>query len=371
MTPLSILRENFLARATETWAHIALALLELAATLLLGWIIKQFLATYGRKWAEKTKNELDDRIIAAILPRIKWLALVLGLFFASEEIANITTKNPTAAKVLGYTNNAIYAAFVFVLTMAAIRLIDTIIGFTMNRYSGRTGVAADEALFLLVNRFIAVFIGAIAVVMVLGHFGVDVSSFLVFLGGGSVALALAAQETLSNMIAGFVIMIDRPFRIGDRVKLPTGEIGDVFEIGMRSTKILDFDHNLIISPNSELVKTRVVNYSYPEARIRVAVDVGVAYGTDLRVARETILALMRAEKSVLKEPAPQVVVVALADSSVNLQAVAFTADFHDKSAIETSLREHIYQEFSKAGIEIPFPQRVVTITPSSGKLPSA
>jgi len=255
--------------------------------------------------------------------------------------------------------------------MAAIRLIDTIIGFTMNRYSGRTGVAADEALFLLVNRFIAVFIGAIAVVMVLGHFGVDVSSFLVFLGGGSVALALAAQETLSNMIAGFVIMIDRPFRIGDRVKLPTGEIGDVFEIGMRSTKILDFDHNLIISPNSELVKTRVVNYSYPEARIRVAVDVGVAYGTDLRVARETILALLRAEKSVLKDPAPQVAVVALADSSVNLQAVAFTADFHNKSAIETSLREHIYQEFSKAGIEIPFPQRVVTIAPSSGKLPSA
>ncbi len=155
----------------------------------------------------------------------------------------------------------------------------------METHAKKTESTINEAVFPILNRLVMILILFIAVVISLGHFGVDVSSLLVFLGGGSVAIALAAQETLANMIAGFIIMLDRPFRLGDRIKLPTGEIGDVYEIGLRSTKILDFDNNLIISPNSELTKTKVINYSYPRNDIRVLVEVNVAYGTSIERAK--------------------------------------------------------------------------------------
>ncbi len=358
-------QQSQLSSGSESLAHVGHAVLLFIAALVAGWILKRFLGSVGRRWALRTKNELDDRILAAIVPRITWMAFVVGSFLASEEVANITTKNPTAGKVLGYTKGTIYVAFVFVITMAVIRLVDTVMDFAMKRYAKRMSATFDEALFLLLNRFSAVCLGAIAFVIVLGHFGVDVSSLLVFLGGGSVALALAAQDTLSNMIAGFVIMIDRPFRIGDRVKLPTGEIGDVYEIGMRSTKILDVDHNTIISPNAELVKTKLINYSYPERKIRVIVDIGVGYGTDLQRARALMLSLAQKQTAVLKDPAPEVLATAITDATITLQLVAHTEDFRNKGRIESVLREQIYEMFRKEKIEIPFPQRVVHVRESS------
>lgn len=163
------------------------------------------------------------------------------------------------------------------------------------------------------------------------------------------------------MIAGIVIMMDRPFRVGDRITLPSGEIGDVSEIGIRSTKILDFDNNLIVYPNAELIKSKIVNYSYPEEFIRVVVDVGVAYGTEIDKARSIMLDTAKNHTDVLKDPIPEVFVVNLAESSVNLRLVARTDDFRKKFSTESTLREQIYNAFRSEGVEIPFPRRVLYV----------
>ena len=248
------------------------------------------------------------------------------------------------------------------VTVLLIQLVDVIVSYTVEKRGKQAGVAYDNALVLLLKRTSSVLLTLIASIMTLGHFGVDVSSLLVFLGGGSVAIALAAQDTLSNMIAGFVIMIDRPFRIGDRVKLPTGEVGDVYEIGIRSTKILDPDQNLIISPNAELVKSKVVNFSYPGHHIRVVSEVGVAYGTNLEQAKKLIVSIARKHRDIISDPPPEVFTTALADSSVTLMLSARTDHFSKKFRIETELREQIYNAFLEERIEIPFPQRVVQLS---------
>jgi small-conductance mechanosensitive channel len=340
--------------------HLAMAAVMFLAAVVLGWIVKRFLATVGRKLITKTASELDDLILNILTDKIKWIAVVAGAYLASEEIAKSTTEaDVTARQLLGYANGIIFVCFVLVVTVLLIRIVDTSIMYAMERHARRTASKLNEAIFPLIKRVINTIVALIALIIVLDHFGQDVSSLVVSLGIGSLAIALAAQDTLANMIAGFVIMMDRPFRVGDRIQLPSGEVGDVYEIGIRSTKILDFDNNLIVSPNADLIKGRVVNYSYPEQVIRVVVEVGVAYGTELDRAKLMMTSLAKQHPDVLKDPMPEVYVVALADSSVNLRLVAHTDDFRKKFLVEASLREQIYNMFRAEGVEIPFPQRVV------------
>jgi small-conductance mechanosensitive channel len=328
--------------------------------LALGWLLKRLLGSTVRRFTARTQTQLDETLLEIILPRIKWFSTALGLYLALNEIARTLSANDQVEfELVGYARAAIFVGIVIATSVLLVRVLDAVLKHEMARHAKKSNSRVDEALFLLVNRLVKIFVATFATITVLAQFGIHIDSILVFLGGGSVAIALAAQDTLSNMLAGFLIMIDRPFRVGDRIKLPSGEVGDVFEIGLRTTRILDFDNNLIITPNGDLVKSKVVNYSYPARGIRILVEVSVAYGTNLDKARSILLRLAHKTPEVLRDPEPQVVVSALAESAVTLQLVARTDDFANKGAAENSLRENIHNTFAREGIEIPLPQRVV------------
>jgi small-conductance mechanosensitive channel len=217
----------------------------------------------------------------------------------------------------------------------------------------------------LTSKLIALLIGMVGAIVILDHFGINIGSLLVSLGVGSLAVALAAQDTLANMIAGFVIMVDRPFRVGDRIELPTGQVGDVHRIGLRSTQILNFDNNLIIVPNAELIKSRIVNFAFPFNQMRVLVKFGVAYGASPEQVRTILLDIVRAHPEVVSDPQPEVFFTAMNDSSLEFTLIARAAEYQKRFDIECTLREQAYLAFQKAGIEIPFPQRVVHMKSSS------
>ena len=269
----------------------------------------------------------------------------------------------TSRQIVLDIEELIYIGFVIFITNLLIRLIDTIVKHSMERHAGKTSSTVDLTLLVTLNRIVTILVLIVALVITLGHFGVDVSSLLVFLGGGSVAVALAAQETLSNMMAGFVIMIDKPFRVGNRIKLSTGETGDVFDIGLRSTKLLDQDHNVIILPNAELTKGRVVNLSYPTSEARALIEIDVAYGTDIPLARSIMLRAAREHGGILASPAPETYFVDLKESSCRLQLSVRVADGRTKGTIEDALRQRIYTDFQKTGIIPGYPRRIVHIAP--------
>jgi len=340
-----------------------MAAILLLGTMALGWIAKRFLSTIGRRIAAKTHSDLDDIILEIIVDRIKWIAVVAGSYLASEELIRGTEASDAVARQwLGYAQGVIFVCFVAVVSLVLIRIADSSIKYTMERHARRTDSKLNEALFPLMNRIINVLIALIALIIVLHHFGQDVSSLVVSLGVGSLAIALAAQETIANMIGGFVIMTDRPFRVGDRVKLPSGELGDVQEIGIRSTRILDFDNNLMIFPNADIIKGKIVNYSYPSEQIRVAVDVRLAYGTNIEQAKSLITRLALQHPDVSKTPPPAVYLISFDEASLNLQLNGRTNDYRKKFPIETTLREQIYEAFAEAGIPMAQPYRVVQLT---------
>lgn len=343
--------------------HLVSALLMFLAAMALGWISKRLLNTVGRRIVAKTASELDDIILEIVLDRIKWIAVVAGVYLATEQLSHaVNAADMTAHQWLGYAQGVIFVCFVAVVTVLFIRIADTSVKHFIERHARRTSSKINEALLPLLNRVIAILIVLISLITVLHHFGQDVSSLVVSLGVGSLAIALAAQETIANMIGGFVIMTDRPFRIGDRIKLPSGEIGDVHEIGIRSTRVLDFDNNLIVIPNAELIKGKIVNYSYPSEQIRVFVDVSVAYGSDIDRARAIMLRIAQEHPDVLKSPPPSVSLVGFGESSLNLLLNGRAGDYRQKFPIETTLRENIYKAFLVEKIQMAIPQRVVHLT---------
>ena len=248
---------------------------------------------------------------------------------------------------------------VIVITTLVVRIINLIITYYLNRISRRTGTEIEKDFGLLLQRVVQIVAYTIATITVLTHFNVDVKGLVATLGVGSLAIALAAQDTLSNMIAGFVIMVDRPFRVGDRIKTPNNVVGEVYEIGLRSMKLLDFEKNLHIIPNADIIKSEVINYSYPNPKVRVKVDVGVAYGSNLEEVKRIMIEVCQKHPKVLDDPPPNAYFVNFGDSSLDLTCISFVEHYKDAWTTADEIRMAIYKAFDEHNIEIPFPQHVV------------
>jgi MscS family membrane protein len=203
----------------------------------------------------------------------------------------------------------------------------------------------------LFNKVGRLFIALVALITLLTHLGVDVASLVVSLGVGSLAIGLAAQDTLANMFAGFTLMVDRPFRVGDRLQLSTGEVGDVLAIGMRATQIKTFEETVLVVPNSVLVKDRLVNHSQPSRATVGRVDVSLAWGTDLDAAR-TILLEAAAAAGAAADPAPLVLVTRFADIGLQVQLVYQVADYATAGLAKSRIQDTAYRRFGEAGIQM-------------------
>jgi small conductance mechanosensitive channel len=190
--------------------------------------------------------------------------------------------------------------------------------------------------------------------------GFNVGSLLAGVGIAGLAIGLAAQETLANLLAGFALLWDRPFRLGDNVTI-AGTFGTVTEIGLRSTRLRTLEQLEVTIPNKEVAQQQIVNHSrYPEIRINVPLAVG--YREDLDRVRSVLLEAVAARAEALDEPAPQVVVTALAESAVELELRLWVRNPVPESATRFELLELAKRALDEAGIEIPFPQRTLHLS---------
>lgn len=321
---------------------------------------RRLLQWIGGKVLSRTDTVLDDRILGVFLAHVRPLMVVIGVHVALREIRKgAAAADLTLHQVLDYSESILYLVVVVLVAKILLGVVKEIIDWYLDRVAADGASKLKQTLGPLTQKVVDLLVGLVGVIIVLDHFGVNIGSLLVSLGVGSLAVALAAQETLANMIAGFVILVDRPFRVGDRIELPSGQIGDVQEIGLRSTKLLNFDSNLLIIPNAELVRNRIINYAYPFNKMRVQLKVLVARGTDIPRVRAILIALAGSHPSIVKDPAPEVYFTAINDSSLELSLEAKCEDYTKRFAAETSLREQMYEAFQREGIEIPLPYRVV------------
>ncbi|MFN4161593.1 MAG: mechanosensitive ion channel family protein [Stenotrophomonas sp.] len=222
----------------------------------------------------------------------------------------------------------------------------------LDRVMGRAGVDATLGGFL---RNIAYAVMLVLVIMTaLTALGIPTTSMFALLGAAGLAVGLALKDSLSNIAAGVMLIVLRPFRAGDHVVI-AGQEGVVQEIRVFQTWLRTFDHRVVILPNSQVTTTQIVNYSALPLR-RLDVTVGVGYDDDLAKARALLLQVANDNPLVLDDPAPVVRVVDLADSSITLTLFAFARNEHYPDA-RSQVVEAVRDVLTCNGLNIPFPQR--------------
>ncbi len=216
----------------------------------------------------------------------------------------------------------------------------------------------DISLRSFMRNTVRVVFSLILVLIVVQTLGVNVTSLIAVFSAATLAIGMALSGTAQNFAGGVMILMMKPYRVGDYISAQ-GQSGTVREIKLFSTVITTTDNQTIYIPNNAIATAIIDNYTTAEQR-RVDWTVGISYGDDVDVARETILAMLAADARILRETAPVVWVAALADSSVNLTVRAWvaTADYWD---VFFEYNERFYKELPKAGINFPFPQMDVHV----------
>jgi MscS family membrane protein len=300
--------------------------------------------------ARRTATGLDDRLVTAVRRPVTYALFLIGAYVAVH-------RSPLPDHWKALIDQGLFVLSVLLITLALIRAYVIL----MTWYTNESPRAAAGGLGVefgpLLSKLGSVIIALIAGITILEYMGVKVESLIVSLGVGSLAVGLAAKDTLANMFAGFNLMLDRPFKIGDRIQLASGEVGDVLAIGMRATRLKTPDETILVIPNSVLTTEKVVNQSQPTPHLTTRVDVGVAYGTDLARARAVLVAAALASDRVDPDRAPVALVTRFGDFAVNLRVVFWPRTFGDQGLATSEVHEEIYRRFADAGIEIPFPVR--------------
>lgn len=329
----------------------------IAGFVVVGYVIKLALNIYLTKLARRTKTKVDDIVVGALRTPI---IIILALAGASASVAYI----PLPAWLdPNYLHLGFKVLIVLVATACAVRISSGLIKYYATlRPNLRTIAPTVEK----ATKFLLAFFGLMVVLNILG---ISVTAPLAALGIGGIAVAFALQSTLADFLSGIYLMADRPIRVGDYVKLETGQEGYVLDIGWRSTRIRELPNNIIVIPNSKLANAVVVNYHMPKPELRVVVQVGVSYDSDLEKVERVTLEVAR---EVLKRVAggvetfePFLRYHTFADFSINFNVFLMAKEYVDKYRLVHEFIKELHKRYREEGIEIPFPIRTVYMRSST------
>jgi len=316
--------------------------------------VRYVLIHWGPRIVRFSKTDLDDRILARVTPPVELLVLFVGVYLAMRSL-------PLPEKMQRISSGAVYIINAILFANIAYRSVDEFLSWYARRVEERTGSAMGNQVLPLVRKVSTIFLVCAALIVILKHFNYDILSLVTALGIGSLAIGLAAKDTLANMISGFTLMIDRPFRIGDRIQLMSGKSGDVVDIGLRSTRIRTPENTLLIIPNAELCNSTVHNMAFPDLRSQGKITIGVAYGSDVEVVKKALLEATQGEPDLLAEPAPEAYFLAFGDNALMMTLVFWVTDYTKLFTVTDNLNVRILSCFERNGIQIPYPTRRVLL----------
>lgn len=336
----------FLQKIAEAGMPLLVFLAVFAAGLALRKVI---FARLGR-WAKNTRTEIDDLIIESVRgPFLIWFVM-LGLYFAlrssrlPEELVRISGR---LLMVLG----------IFSVTCVLASMTSRFIKMHSTRLETALPVTS------LTQNISRIVIFCVGFLVILNSLGVSIAPILATLGVGGLAVALALQDTLSNLFAGFHVIASRQIKIGDYVRIESGEEGYVIDIGWRTTKIKMLSNNVVLVPNEKLAKSIVTNYYLPDREMAVLVNVGVHYNSDLgkveRVTAEVAQEVMREVGGGVPGFEPFIRYHTFGDFSIGFTVILRAREFVDQHLIRHEFIKRLHARYKKEGIVIPYPVRAV------------
>lgn len=332
----------------------ALSLIWSAATIVAAWLIGQLMSRILCRrlgaWAAKTTWEWDDLLLEALREGIPIWSVLAGFYVA----LGFWTLSEHFQRVFG---SLIYVLAWLSVTFIVAGLTGKLVLLYSRQFQHALPVTG------VTENIIRIVILGVGGLMILNGLGISITPLLTALGVGGLAVALALQDTLANLFAGLYLTLAREIRLGDYVKLETGQEGYVDDIGWRATRIRMLPNNMVLVPNKKLAETIVTNFDLPSQDLAVLVEVGVAYGSDMekveRVTCDVGQEVMRQVTGGVPDFAPFIRFHTFADFSVNFTVILRAKTFVDQYLVKHEFVKRLHDRYRQEGIEIPFPSRTV------------
>ncbi len=332
---------------------LLLPLVIFAVTLAVGSVARSLFLRALRAWTTR-KQTRGGLILGDALrgPIFIWI-IILALHLAIES-------SELPPRVVAWGAKILLVLWILSFTIMSVRIAGNLVRY----YGGQVPGALPVTTLAETLAQLAVVI--LGILLLMRGLGLEITPILTALGVGGLAVALALQDTLSNLFGGFYVAVARQIRIGDYIKLNTGEEGYVTDIGWRSTTIRALANNMIIVPNAKLAQAIVTNYYLPEKRMGVGVQIAVSYDSDPDEIERLLLEVAREAAGevpgLLAEPAPSVNF----DPGFGESALGFTlnyqvAEFTNQFSVRHELRKRIFRRLREAGVKIPYPARDVFV----------
>jgi MscS family membrane protein len=315
-----------------------------------------FLSTLVSRFTRSTNTKLDDTLVASIRMPLFAVIVLIGVYVAAAQLS-------LPPDWRWFVEGALFVGFTIAITLFFYRMSRDMLDWYLHEKAKATVTTLDETLIPFLRRVLMFLLVAVAAVLIMQYFNVPVTSFVATLGVGSLAVALAAQAVLSDLIAGFFVLLDQRYRIGDRIELVDERvIGDVMDIGLRTTRILTMDHRVVIVPNSMIASRLVINHAFPDPKVRVDLPIGVAYGSDLATVKKVLIEAMQQVEGVYRDRRPDVVMTGFGEHALTLEMRCWINAYGDRPKMVDRINVAAYNALNAAGIEIPFPQRVLRVS---------
>ncbi|MFA5143234.1 MAG: mechanosensitive ion channel family protein [Candidatus Omnitrophota bacterium] len=254
-------------------------------------------------------------------------------------------------------SKGLFAVIVLLITVLLANLAAALI----KRYSQKLETALPVS--SLTQHIAKIAVYSIGALIILNSFGVSITPILATLGVGGLAVALALQDTLSNLFAGFYIVIARQIKIGDYIKLESGQEGYVTDIDWRTTKIKMLPNNVVLVPNTKLTQAIITNYDLPDRRVAFSVELSVHYDTNLagaeHIAAEVAREVMHDVKDGVPDFTPSVQYTSFGDSGIGMSVSLMAREFAGQAVIKHEFIKRLHERFRKERIVIPYPVRAI------------
>jgi len=304
------------------------------------------------------------RAFENIIALFVWVYTLIYIFGFSSLISN--SLEAVAFKVGGTQYNLLIIIQLIFGIIFAIAIAMSFVSFIERKLMGVKSL--DRNLRAMINKIIKLTIYIFAVVIALDTIGIDLTFLSVFGGAFGVGLGFGMQKITSNYISGFTILMDKSLHIGDLITVGDN-YGVVTSIKSRYTVLRKLDGVEVIIPNENLISENIVNHTYTDRKVRVAIDVQVGYSSSIDLASEIMLKATKDQERVLEDPEPVVYLQNFGESGIDLTLVFYVEDAEEGTLrLKSDISKEFWREFQKQGVEIPFPQRDLHI--KSGELKS-
>ena len=321
---------------------------------ILAWFVRHIYRNVFFRIAKKTETQVDDMIFKSTKWPLYFIILLIGVKVATLPLQLSTN-------YVNFINNFVQSIIYIIIAFIATSITNILVDSWGKKFTERTESKIDDQLLVIAHRFFKILYILLALLFILQLWGVQIAPLLASLGIAGIAIGFAVKDTLANIFGGIQLIIDKTFKVGDKIELNDGTLGVIKDISLRSTRVRTYDNELIIIPNGILANEPIKNHVQPELKQRVVVPFSVEYGSDVDRVKKVVLNVIRKVENFMEDPEPSVMFMEMADFSLNFKAFFWVPSYEYAFAAKEQANCLIYKTLNKESIGIPFPTRTIYI----------